>query len=164
MLPAMRIFSCFLMLLLLGSCFAPKKVRRNARAERLVEKATRLNPSLLEPVAVTDTVVVRDTVIFDETRTDTILQILPGTVDTVVQDRTEVVIRWRERDADVSVINYTDTVYLTDTIIRQIDCPPQVVQTKYWRWIRSWRRFFTIGIVAAILLGLWAAAVKIGLL
>jgi hypothetical protein len=164
MLPAMKIFSCFLMLLLLGSCFAPKKVRRNARAERLVEKATRLNPDILKPVTVTDTVVVRDTVIFDETRTDTILQILPGTVDTVVQDRTEVVIRWREGDADVSVINYADTVYLTDTIIRKIDCPPQVVQTKYWRWVRSWRRFFIIGIVAAILLGLWAAAVKIGLL
>jgi hypothetical protein len=142
-----------LILLLLASCSTGKQIRQKARAERLIEKAARLNPSLLstETDTVWETVMIRDTIkIAGATYTDTIYQLLPGDTIRVVDSlgRAEARLVWYPLapQLTLNIPDYVKAVEATVEVpveVRQTT----VKQTKFWRWLRDGRRLLIVGLV-----------------
>ncbi len=161
----MRWIPVLFVALTLTSCFAPREVRRNARAERLVDRAVRLNPQLLDSITVTfhDTIPFIDTIPIPGADIDTLVPVVPGDSVVIIDTatRTKVVVRWRDVDtsglyASIRLLVTPDTIvrYLEVPVEVEVPCPPSVQQTTFWRWIRSGWRLLMLACVLALIGGL----------
>lgn len=160
---------CWLTLLSITfwSCTAPKSVRQNARAERLIDRAARLNPGILNTRSDTvyNTVTLYDTLrLPSASYSDTIHA--PQVSDTLrVTDtlgRAEALLIWHPVSPRL-ILNVPELVRPIQVTGRVPVVVNQttVKRTNWWRWLRSGYRWtlalgiFGAIILAALLLG-WA--------
>jgi hypothetical protein len=140
-------------ILLLSSCFTPREIRRNARAERLVERAVQLNPEI--QTTTVDTVFTEVTVTETEFITDTIIQNPFEGDSIVVRDslgRAEAFLVFHSFAPRLGLtIPERSFTVTTPTTINKTEVKPSGI----WTVIRSARRWW---IVAVILAGLIALA------
>lgn len=143
---------------LLVSCVAPREIRQKARAERLVDKAIRLNPGIesAQTDTVFATITLRDTIHTVRYDVDTVV-VGPVQGDTIrVKDslgRAEAYLVWHTFSPvlGLRVNPQAIPVEITGQAPVQVTTTT-VTRSNWWRWLRSgYRWILIIAIVAALL-------------
>lgn len=148
------------LVVLLGSCGVTKDLRRKAKAERKLEQALRLDPSLAETNVTIeyDTILVQDTVIQVEAALDTVVVMQPIDTfmffDTVTNTEIRII---REVDTFNVNVEVMDTVYLEKEVIVEKEVhTTEIKKRKFYSWLlASWRWLLAVlGIILIIFLGI----------
>ena len=152
---------------LLASCVAPREIRQKARAERLVDKAIRLNPAIesTQTDTVYSTITLRDTIRTVRYDTDTVV-INPTEGDTIrVKDslgRADAYLVWHTFSPTLGLrVNpQAIPVEITGQVPVSVTTTT-VTRSNWWRWIRSGYRWLLIIAIVAVLLAVLRVIGKI---
>ena len=158
----MRILIIFI---LISSCRAPEVLRDKAKAQKLLSKIERLDPSALSYFSDTiyEYLYIEDTVFVESRKYDTSFVFVPGDTVTLTDTVSRIVTKiiFKEGAASLSLTIPRDTILIYDTIQVPVAVHHSIeIQKKPWHGIllSLWRRFnWLLAIAALVLVGIWVS-------